>query len=127
MNKSVSVLSHAALIVSGLTVTALAHAGFLNGLAGYTQGQQKDECMKACYEGDAQCYQECEKAFPSQKPNTFAAPSYQQSSGILGTLINSRSGSTVTGRFANECICNVLDRNTSVIVEGVCPPSMNFR
>lgn len=46
--------------------------------------------------------------------------------GIMGVLVNTQSGTSVTGKLIYQCTYNVAGRNTTVILETICPPTMNF-
>ena len=107
--------------------TAGGFGGFLNGLGGATQGAMKNQCMESCAPGDGQCYQACANAYGS--PQSGYAPSARPIAGdtMMGTLVNSRWGTNVRGMSAYECTYEVFGRRTTVIVEDVCPPSMDFK
>jgi hypothetical protein len=47
--------------------------------------------------------------------------------GILGTLINSRQGTSVTGKLVWECTYRVNNTVTTVTLGYMCPPSMQFQ
>lgn len=55
---------------------------------------------------------------------TFAAiPAF---AGIMGVLVNTQPGTSVTGKLIYQCTYNVAGRNTTIILERICPPTMDF-
>jgi len=46
--------------------------------------------------------------------------------GILGFLVASHSGISVTGRLVWECTYRVLSSEQTVVLDHLCPPSMLF-
>jgi hypothetical protein len=47
--------------------------------------------------------------------------------GILGVLVNSRQGTSVTGKLVWECTYRVSNTVTTVTLGYMCPPSMQFQ
>lgn len=46
---------------------------------------------------------------------------------ILGVLVKSESTTSVTGRLIWRCTYNVGGSYQTVLLENICPPSMQFR
>jgi hypothetical protein len=46
--------------------------------------------------------------------------------GILGMLVNSRQGTSVTGKLVWACTYRVNNSMTTVTLDHICPPSMQF-
>jgi hypothetical protein len=46
--------------------------------------------------------------------------------GILGMLVNSRQGTSVTGKLVWECTYRVNNSLTTITLGYMCPPSMQF-
>lgn len=104
--------------------TAGGFGGFLNGLGGATQGAMKNQCMESCASGDGQCYQACANAYGNQQTGGYGS---MTTGGLLGSLVNTQTGTSVTGRLIYQCTYNISGQTTTVILERLCPPSMNFR
>jgi hypothetical protein len=46
--------------------------------------------------------------------------------GILGVLVKSEATTSVTGKLVYRCTYNVAGRNVTVILDRLCPPTMQF-
>ena len=53
-----------------------------------------------------------------------SATAYAQ---VLGMLVNTEMGTSVTGQLIYKCTYNVGGSLQTVILSQICPPSMNFR
>ena len=46
--------------------------------------------------------------------------------GILGILVNTEPTISVTGKLVYRCTYSVTGRNVTVILDKLCPPTMQF-
>lgn len=46
--------------------------------------------------------------------------------GLLGVLISSHSGTSLTGHLVWECTYSVAGTQQTVVLDHLCPPSMTF-
>lgn len=53
----------------------------------------------------------------------MAAPAF---AAIMGVLTRSEPTTSVTGKLVYKCTYNVAGSYTTVILEQMCPPTMNF-
>jgi len=53
----------------------------------------------------------------------LAVPAF---AGIMGVLTNTQSGISVTGKLIYQCTYSVAGRTTTVTLDHLCPPTMNF-
>lgn len=45
---------------------------------------------------------------------------------ILGILVSSQSGISITGHLVWECTYNVAGQNQTVVLDHICPSSLQF-
>jgi hypothetical protein len=58
---------------------------------------------------------------------TLAMLAATAQAGILGMLINSRQGTSITGKLVWECTYRVGNQTTTVTLQQICPPTMQFQ
>ncbi len=47
--------------------------------------------------------------------------------GILGFLVNQSMGTSVTGRIVYSCTYRIGNQQQTVVLDRICPPSMDFQ
>jgi hypothetical protein len=59
-------------------------------------------------------------------PLVLIAVATMATAGILGILVNSQMTTSVTGKLVYKCTYSVSGQYTTVVLDNICPPSMQF-